>query len=67
MLTAARIEELANRKNVRTNAVLNFLGTLGDMTYSDALANLRLDARSYKWNAPTQKAIQQGLKEHFGS
>lgn len=65
MLTAARIEKLSKGKNVKTVAVTNFLGTLGDMTYQDAISNVEMDARSYRWSRETVAAIRKGLSEHF--
>ena len=60
-LTAEQIEKLSKRKGVKAIAVTNFLGSLGDMSSSDAWNNLRADAKSYKWNAATQKAISDGI------
>ena len=65
MLTASRIEKLAKGKNVKTMAVENFLGTLGSMSYQDAIANVECDARSYRWSRETVAAIRKGLTEHF--
>jgi hypothetical protein len=65
MLTPSRIEKLAKGKNVKTAAVENFLSSLGDMTYQDAVANVECDARSYRWNHETSAAIRKGLSEHF--
>lgn len=50
---------------VRQIAVENFLGSLGGMTRDDANANLEMDARMYKWNAATVKAIRTGISKHF--
>lgn len=50
---------------LKTTAVENFLGTLGDQTEAEAFANLVLDARLYRWNVATVEAIQQGLEQHF--
>lgn len=50
---------------VKTIAVENFLGSLGGMTRDDANANLEMDARMYKWNAATVKAIRTGIVKHF--
>jgi hypothetical protein len=65
MLTATIIEKLASGKNVKKIAVENFLGSLGDMTYQDALANVECDARSYKWSKETVAAIRKGLLKHY--
>ncbi len=62
MLTAEKIQELANRKGVRRIAVENFLGTLGcERSAFAATQNLYQDARDYKWNAATQTAIRRGI------
>ena len=67
MLTATRINELASGKNVKRVAIENFLSSLGDMTYQEAVANCELDARSYRWNHETTAAIRIGILEHnFG-
>lgn len=67
-LTPTRIEELASGKNVKRQAVLNFLGTLGDMTYQEAVGNAEMDARSYRWSLETLAAIRIGILEHnFGA
>lgn len=60
MLTNADIARLAARKNVNSIAVQNFLGSCGT-DKSEAWANLRQDARAYKWNAATVKAISDGI------
>jgi hypothetical protein len=63
-LTAARINQLASRKGVKKIAVENFLSTMGSR--DDALVNLGEDARSYGWNAATQRAIRTGILETTG-
>jgi hypothetical protein len=60
-LTIEEIRELANRKNVRKIAVENFLMSLGGQTSMDALLNLEMDARLYKWNNETMVAIHDGI------
>lgn len=66
-LTHEDIEKLASRKNVRRIAVENFLMTVeANPDASAALYNLQCDARSYKWNAATYRAIQAGIFKHFG-
>jgi hypothetical protein len=63
-LNPARIEELASREGVDRVAVENFLFTLfDDTTQEEALANLELDTRSYRWSTATGRAIQQGIME----
>lgn len=61
MLTQEQIVKLASRRNVKSIAVLNFLGTLSGMSSTDAYANLQQDARMYRWNAATVKAISDGI------
>lgn len=62
-LNAKKIEDLALRPGVDREAVENFLWTTIDagMSQGEALANLELDTRSYRWNAATGRAIQQGI------
>lgn len=50
---------------IKQNAVDNFLASLGSLTKDQALANLALDARSYRWNAETVAAIKGGIEAHF--
>lgn len=64
-ITSIEIEGLSARKGAYTIAVQNFLGSLGNMTASEAYANLRQDARSYKWNAATVGAISLGIARHY--
>jgi len=64
-LSDARIKALSRGPGVKTIAVENFLGTLEGMTERDALLNLDQDARSYRWNAATKKAIRTGIREHY--
>lgn len=61
-LTSTEIEKLASRKDVRRIAVENFLGTMGGLTEWEARANLGLDARLYKWNTATRRAIEMGIR-----
>lgn len=60
-LTIEEIQKFSGRKGVTTIAVENFLGTMGESDAREAFGNLRNDARSYKWNAATQKAISDGI------
>lgn len=62
-LPAARIADSSSREGADRTAVANFLGTLDDLTQSEALANLELDVVAYGWNTPTGRAIQQGIME----
>jgi hypothetical protein len=43
------------------NVVANFLCSLGGLTQAEALANLALDARAYRWNTATCRAIRLGI------
>ena len=66
MLTQKRIQELANRKNVKTNAVFNFLISISaNPNEWAAYMNMEIDAKLYKWNAATCGAIRKGISEHF--
>lgn len=60
-ITHEKIEELGARPGVRRIAVVNFLSTLGDMTYEEAKMNLEMDAQSYRWDNATVGAIWDGL------
>ena len=62
MLTKERIQKLANGKNVKTIAVENFLYSLSGNKSND-YENMQMDARLYKWNAPTVQAISKGISE----
>ena len=62
-LSNQEIEKLASRKNVKRIAVENFLFSMAGLSRSEAYGNLQLDARSYKWNSATQKAIRDGINK----
>ena len=65
-LTEAELEKYANHKGAKYNAVSNFLRTAtNNESFTIAILNLELDTRLYKWNAPTQRAIQAGLVTIF--
>lgn len=66
-LDVSRIEELAQAKGAKSVAVENFLTSLDadDTSYKDASDNLKMDARLYRWNAATVKAIRTGIGELF--
>jgi len=64
-LSIEEIERLSSRKGVRKIAVENFLISLNDASYSDAMANLRRDTDLYKWNASTRKAISDGIRKAY--
>lgn len=59
-LTATEIKKFASRKGVKSESVANYLASMGGDFYA-AKANLDQDARSYRWNAATIKAIQAGM------
>lgn len=64
MLSSEVIAKLAARKGVRKIAVENFLFSMtGDA--SECFNNLEMDARMYKWNAATYKAISDGIAKAF--
>ena len=65
MLTDEQLEELASRKGVRRIAIENFLTSLGGMSKSDAIANMKMDAKLYKWNGATQRALREGITKYF--
>lgn len=66
MLTQERIEELANQQGVRRVAVLNFLFSLDpNGKKSEALMNLDMDKRMYRWNVSTVRAIRKGINEFY--
>ncbi len=50
---------------IKQNAVDGFLASLGSLTKDEALANLVLDTRLYRWSAETVKAIQDGIESRF--
>ena len=54
-------KQLLKCKDCKAEAVFNFLSTCDGMSYGDAMANLEMDAKLYKWNAHTQKAIREGI------
>jgi hypothetical protein len=47
--------------DINQRAVDNFLGTLHGMSQLEALANLELDSKLYRWNTATSRAIQAGI------
>lgn len=59
-LTIEEIQKFASRKGCKAVAVTNFLGTMGTDPMA-ARINASEDARSYRWNAATQKAIRDGI------
>jgi len=66
-LTSDEISELANKPKVKKIAVENFLMTaIYNETKMHAEMNLSQDARLYKWNIETIRAIKDGLNQMFG-
>jgi len=65
-LTSAEIERLAGRTEVERIAVEKFLSTL-DANIGDVgnRANARRDARQYRWNMATLRAIMFGIQVAF--
>lgn len=60
-LSIEEIEQFAKREGVKEVAVFNFLSSC-EGEYVHAIANMRMDARVYKWNAATCEAIEAGLR-----
>jgi hypothetical protein len=66
--TKETIQHLASGQKVNRTAVYNFLGTLPfNTTEEDDLANLAMDARLYRWNEETIRAIDFGIRGAFSS
>lgn len=62
MLTMIEIADILRKNpNAKRIAVENFLSTMGN-DKNVAMSNLGFDAKSYKWNTATVKAITQGIK-----
>ena len=62
-LTMEEIKKLAARPGVKKIAVENFLMTIHhNPSIQAALENLALDAKLYRWNRATVKAILTGIK-----
>ena len=66
-MSIMNLEKYTSRPKVDSWAVANFLGSLGGMTYQEAVGNCEMDARSYGWNYETSGAIREALVEHFFS
>lgn len=61
-LTLEEVKPFAERKGAKSVAVYNFLTTVHANPDTEcAYGNLELDARLYKWNAPTKNAIRAGI------
>lgn len=61
MNKAEIIDELASRPGVHRRALENFLYSIDDLSYQEAVGNCELDARSYRWNLATVGAIREGI------
>jgi len=59
-LSIEEIEVFSGRTGVRRIAVENFLMSMGTND-GDALGNLELDTRLYKWDKKTWQAIFDGI------
>ena len=59
-LTNKEIEEFANRPGAKKIAVEKFLMSMGE-DLTNAMGNLGLDAKSYKWNRETINAVLEGM------
>jgi len=61
-LKIEEIKRFSSRKGVKKTAVENFLLSVhNNITKSVALDNLFYDAKIYKWNAATVRAILDGI------
>jgi len=60
-LTLQEIKLLASRPGIKRMAVENFLMSMGTNNLITK-ANLELDAKLYKWNSATIRAIRAGIK-----
>jgi len=59
-LTVVEVNKLSSRHMVKKIAVENFLSTMGT-NYDHAMGNLAMDARLYRWNKQTIRAIEAGI------
>lgn len=65
-LSTVEIDELASRRGVRKEDGEDFLDAVGDARNEEcALPNLYYDARLYKWNISTVRAIDAGIKSVY--
>ena len=60
-MTSKKISELRDE----SVAIQNFLGSLGGLTYQEAMGNLAMDAQAYHWGRSTVSAIRLGITAHF--
>lgn len=61
----AIIGQFKDRPGFRELPVKNFLGSLGDSTRGNALANLSMDTRLYAWKPSIVAAIKAGITAKF--
>ena len=59
-LTQKEINKIASRHLVKKIAAENFLSSMGT-NYDHAMGNLAMDARLYRWNKQTIRAIEAGI------
>jgi hypothetical protein len=65
-LSTVEIDGFASRRGVRKDDVEGFLDAVGDAgSEESALLNLYYDARLYKWNISTVRAIEAGIKSAY--
>lgn len=65
-LDTKEVERLASKPKVKKVAVENFLDTVKNNPNAyAAIQNMHYDARIYKWNSQTVKAIEEGIKKYF--
>lgn len=65
MLTEDDFQRLTSSPKVRKIAVENFLGSLEGLSRAEALANLSMDSKMYRWNSETVLAIKKGISILF--
>jgi hypothetical protein len=65
MLTSTKITELSSTPKVKKIAVQNFLETLKDLSFQEALDNLEIDVKLYNWNTETVRVIKKGIYINF--
>lgn len=61
----AIVTKFKDKPGFRETPVRNFLGTLGEMSKMDAMANLAMDARLYSWKPSIVAAIKAGITAKF--
>ncbi len=60
-----RIAQLATRRGVNHQAVVNFFINIGERTLDEALDTMAAQARTSEWKHETVAAIQTGILEYF--